>query len=666
LVLILVVACLLPRSSEAQQPSARVQAEQQAYDAKLLAELEGLEPDVSDIWRQGNDARDAGDFEAAMDSYAVVLEQQPKWDHALRRRCTTMLAQDKLSLALGDCRAAYEQNPRPENAVALAQALSVPSALRDSRRARELARAALRSTKDDFVTAFGVCQVALGLEDSELLGDCSTRMRELDDGAWEAQLFTALHHAQLGSVGKAKRALERAHEFGLDDDVYDQVLAMIEGSESPWSYYGKRVGLPLLAWVGLALGLIAAGVGLSRLTLAEAEGALSNSKVSARASDSRLHRAYAAVMWLCCAYYYVSVPLILLLMVGLGAVIIGALIYIGHIPIKLLILVVVLVFGTVFAVLKSFFTRPKQGPPGELLNLAEAPKLRAVLDEVASKVGTRPVECVYLTPGADIAVFERGGLWAKLRGKGERSLLLGVAVLDGLDTQALQAILAHEYGHFSNEDTAGGNFALGVRRSVLQSAVGLAEAGVAGWHNPAWLFLYSFNKLFLRISQGASRLQEVLADRWSARTYGAAAFERGLRHAIAAELRFDVHAQATLHEVLEARHGLRNLYSYSPSKLPEQAERIPELVEEVINAEPSPYDSHPRPTDRFRWVRALDEGDDGSSNQASAPAWSLFEDRSRIEEWMTDVIRNNVAAQTGMVIPVEENERVRRKRMLDG
>ena len=55
----------------------------------------------------------------------------------------------------------------------------------------------------------------------------------------------------------------------------------------------------------------------------------------------------------------------------------------------------------------------------------------------------------------------------------KRALVLGAGVLDGMKLRAFKGILAHEYGHFHNEDTAGGGFALAVRRSVLTMAVGL-------------------------------------------------------------------------------------------------------------------------------------------------------------------------------------------------
>src|SRR6185295_2261026 len=122
------------------------------------------------------------------------------------------------------------------------------------------------------------------------------------------------------------------------------------------------------------------------------------------------------------------------------------------------------------------------------LDLGREPAVRELLDEVAAKVGTRAVDAVYLTPGTAVAVFERGGMLKQLRGKSERCLVLGLGVLDGMALAEFKAILAHEYGHFSNRDTAGGGLALSVRRSLLTMAQGLAEGGAATWYNPAWWF----------------------------------------------------------------------------------------------------------------------------------------------------------------------------------
>lgn len=52
----------------------------------------------------------------------------------------------------------------------------------------------------------------------------------------------------------------------------------------------------------------------------------------------------------------------------------------------------------------------------------------------------------------------------------------------------------------------------------------------AKWWNLGFQFVRLYHRLFTRITRGASRLQEVLADRVAAYQYGPEALEEGLRH----------------------------------------------------------------------------------------------------------------------------------------
>jgi Zn-dependent protease with chaperone function len=105
---------------------------------------------------------------------------------------------------------------------------------------------------------------------------------------------------------------------------------------------------------------------------------------------------------------------------------------------------------------------------------------------------------------------------------GRRVLIVGVALFDNMKQRELCSILAHEYGHFRNADTGGG-LALAVRRSLLTLLRGISNSGYALF-NPAWWLLRAFTNLYLVVSSGASRLQEMLADRWAIRAYGSEAF----------------------------------------------------------------------------------------------------------------------------------------------
>jgi Zn-dependent protease with chaperone function len=293
--------------------------------------------------------------------------------------------------------------------------------------------------------------------------------------------------------------------------------------------------------------------------------------------------------------------------------------------------------------------RVRDEDPGLRLESDKQPRLRAALNEVAGRVGTRAVDQVYLTPGTDIAVMERGGMLRQLRGASERCLILGAGVLDGMKVGEFKAVLAHEYGHFSNLDTAGGGFALAVRRSVLVMTMSLMQSGAAAWYNPAWWFVRGFHRVFLRISQGASRLQEVLADRWAAFAYGSQPFERGLRHVIERSVRFDAHVAATLREVIANQRGLANLYTYEPGK-PTGPADIERAVQAALFAKPSPYDSHPAPADRLAWVQALGAPPTASAAEDAAEVWTLMAGREDLEKQMTYRVRENIFQAHGVLI----------------
>ncbi len=457
----------------------------------------------------------------------------------------------------------------------------------------------------------------------------------------------ATHHVAFlravteGRWDDADAALERAHELGLPDPDYDKMRGLLKQGRPATAGL-----LPKLAWAGglwisCLVVLLVAGSVLSAAVLREAAALPKQASGQAHGGSASLKKAYAGVLWLSCAYYYASLPVVALVVVVTGGAILYGLFALGRVPIKLVLIVVLVVLGTLWSILKSLFVRGSDDEPGERLELRAQPRLRALLGDVARRVGTRPVDNVYLTPGTDLAVMERGGMGRQLRGRAERCLILGVGVLEGLRIGSFKAVLAHEYGHFTNKDTAGGGFALAVRRSLVTMARSLAESGAAAWYNPAWLFLNGFFRVFLRISQGASRLQEILADRWAAFTYGSKAFEEGLRHVIEQSVRFDARAGATLQEM--AAQPVANLYQHEPATKVAQAE-IDKAIRDALNRPASPYDSHPSPAERSRWVRALSAKGTVQSADDGHEVWSLFESRAAIEERMTSRVHAMVLA----------------------
>ena len=556
--------------------------------------------------------------------------------------------------ALSRCTAEVERTGPPDM---LAQVLvlranllidSEPRGRSSSVEARRLAETAARLAPEAPGPQGLLCRIATTANDIPLLGQCSSRLLRLAPDEVGTHVYATLAASIDGRHAEARSHLERAKALGLEAEVYDELSSSLEQRRPFYDGWLGPAGWTLGAWGAGLVALVLAGLGLSRAALAAARELPSERSGRAVGMSASLRRAYATVLWLCCAFYYVSLPLVAVVVVGTGAGMVYLSLVIGHIPIKLLVIAAILVFVTLASMLKSLTIKPKDADPGPKLDLAAHPQLDAVIRQVADKVGTRPVDTVFMTPGTDVAVFERGGVLTQLRGRAERCLILGAGVLEGMKLIELKAVLAHEYGHFSNRDTAGGGFALAVRRSLLTMAMGLAEGGAATWYNPAWLFVSNFYKVFLRISQGASRLQEVLADRWATFAYGSEAFVRGLRHVIAQSVRFDAHVNATLGDVLERERPLANLYRHEPEKKPKK-KAVRQAIEEVLAAEPSPYDSHPAPRDRIAWVEALGApGPDGEDGEVDA--WSLFENREELEEQMTAEVRARVHDAHGIVV----------------
>lgn len=629
----------------------RALATDDSFDDKVAAELQASNPAAVADWDAANAARDAGEHEAAVARYAAVEAAAPGFFHATRRRCGELLQLGNVVDAEAACRAAVATERTPENLRSLAQVLLTHEGETPTAAALEVERLADEAVAADPTDVTGLllqCQANLVLSDVQGLGVCSRAIIRHAPEEMAGHYFAAYAWASEGDFDAAQASLDRAHDRGLDDETYARFSAGIEENRPAWPGILQAALGVTVAWFAV-LGLLwLSGTQLSAMTLRAAAQAPSGNTGAAVGLSSRIRGLYGSVLWLSCAFYYLSIPLLILATLGLGGGILFAVFAVGYIPIKLVVIVLVVVVVSVFALLKSLFVRARDEDPGERLDLAAHPRLSAVLGDVAERVGTRKVDTVFLTPGTDVAVFERGGLGKQLRGTSERCLVLGVGVLDGFRLRPFKAVLAHEYGHFSNQDTAGGGFALRVRRSVNALARGLIEGGAAGI-SPAWLFLRGFMHVFLRISQGASRLQEVLADRWAAFTYGATAFEEGLRHVIARSVGFDAHASATLHEVVTAQKGLSNLYSFAPEQGVDATE-VARNAEEALSRAPTEFDSHPAPLQRFAWVHALGATGVPAAEDDDAPVWELFSDREALERQMTDQIRANVAMAHSVVI----------------
>src|SRR5258707_13878784 len=86
---------------------------------------------------------------------------------------------------------------------------------------------------------------------------------------------------------------------------------------------------------------------------------------------------------------------------------------------------------TIHSLVRSMFVKRTHEDPGRVLSRQEAPGLWNLTKEAADEIGTRPLTEIRVTPGTEVAVYERGGLRGQLNDRAERVLIIGVGVLNG-------------------------------------------------------------------------------------------------------------------------------------------------------------------------------------------------------------------------------------------
>lgn len=292
----------------------------------------------------------------------------------------------------------------------------------------------------------------------------------------------------------------------------------------------RTAGYGLASWAGGLALLFVAGTVLSSATLRAVSRAQVATVGAVSRAESLLRSVYRGVIALTSAYFFISIPLLILAVLGLAGAVYYLFFVIGQIPVRLAAFVGIAALYTVYAIVRSIFAKLKQQEPGRAL-----PRDQARI------------------------------------------------------------------------------------------------------YNPAWLFVNGFYRIFLRITLGASRLQEILADRYAALAYGSQQLADGLRHLIRQSLAFNKQVAAEVRAARQAERELGNLYALPPIDQGEQQTELEAEVEQAMNRPTSAYDSHPAPKDRLALLAELQSRTSAFGDDAPA----------------SDLLPNLVGLQTEMTMRVQ-------------
>lgn len=643
-----VLGVLTAGGAQAAEKGGPVPRRDQAREAVILARLKAISPEALPDFETATAALDSKNWAAASAGYRRVLERAPDFDVVLRRlgSCLMQTGQVKEGLALME--RALAQQRSPENLFSMAQGLvasgkggELPP--RDVlTRAFALVSEAVKLQPNDPDNLVLKAHIALDLDDRSSFRETVSALRQRYPERMPTHYLTAIRAALDEEWRTAAREIREAGRLGLPQAAVEKFLDTGVGVRARAWTWAYAVAAAVGVWIIGLLVLFLAGKTLSAFTLASIERDDPNEGVSG--SARKLRSVYRRVVTVAGLYWYVSLPFVAVLVLAASAAVIYGFLVLGRIPIKLAAIIVIGALVSVYAIVRSLFIRVRDDEdPGRVVSEVDAPGLWKTAREVAAEVGTRPVDEIWLTPGTDLAVFERGRPGERMTDGARRAFLLGAGVLEGFDQGPFRAVLAHEYGHFAHRDTAGGDVALRVRNGMATFAIALAKAGYAVWWNLAFQFLRVYDFLFRRVSHGATRLQEVLADRVAIQRFGFEAFRTGLTHVIRKSVLFEQLANAEIGQAVEQRRLISNLYSLAMPSDPDVMADLDQRVAGALDEKTSEDNTHPGPADRFRLGQRIRSG---PTPHVSGPVWELFRDPPGMMAEMTSVIAKRIAART--------------------
>ncbi|MBT2229362.1 M48 family metallopeptidase [Nonomuraea sp. NEAU-A123] len=245
-------------------------------------------------------------------------------------------------------------------------------------------------------------------------------------------------------------------------------------------------------------------------------------------------------------------------------------------------------------------SRRKDGEqPGVLVTREHEPALWQVVEDLSQRVRTAPPDEIRLVPEVNAAVSEDTRFLGMKATR--RRMYIGLPLLQTLTVDEMRAVLGHELGHYSGAHTRLGAPVYRGRVSLIATVQGLGNHPFI-----QRLFTY-YAKLYLLVSQGVSRKQELEADQFAVGIGGRQAMSEALRKIHGTAAAWDIYAANYLsmtgaggNRPAAVFGGFHALMS-DPARQAEVAE-LSEQPEET-----SLYDSHPSLSERLAAIELLPE-----------------------------------------------------------
>lgn len=453
----------------------------------------------------------------------------------------------------------------------------------------------------------------------------------------------------------AYQEMQRARAMGVDPAqvLPADLVARIEDAGAPgvlehgaWImlYFAGAYAIVMLmmAVAGVVLASWTRGTGALHLLSNASEELVVQGQVGRAQSETALARLYGIVLMFGLILFYLAIPFVIAGLIWLTCLLLYLVFQLDRIPIKLIAIIAVVGFVGAWSVFKSLFSKPASGSFGLPKTREQCPKVYAVLEDVAARVDTDPVDEVYLAPGASIGVHQEGRGPFGVFGVKRRVLTLGLSTMRFLNIGELQSILAHEYAHFSHSDTFYSRFIYQVHISIADALNGmLASGGAFNYANPFYWFLFLYYKSYSLLAAGFSRSREFLADRMACSLYGSDVFASALTKVCTDGTLFEMTMYDNIQGLLQEQKAFVNMYESFKEFRDGQSSRdkLEELKQKLQEEQGSLFASHPTFSERMEAVAPLPK----ASSTDARPALVLFDQADEIEKELTKFLTDYLA-----------------------
>lgn len=305
------------------------------------------------------------------------------------------------------------------------------------------------------------------------------------------------------------------------------------------------------------------------------------------------------------------------------------------------------------------------------VNAAEQPELFAFVQDIVQETGTRFPKHIYLSADVNASVFYDSSMLSMFLPV-KKNLNIGIGLVNSLNRTELRAVLAHEFGHFSQRSMKIGSYVYNMNRVIYNILYENSsyDTMIRKWSSiSSYLSLFvmlavkvingiqwSLSKMYALVNlqyMALSRAMEFHADEVAATVAGSAP----LSHAL---LRMSL-TEHSYNEVLRfystrLQDGLRpvNIYPQQFSVMMFLARRdaipLSEGLPQVSQEDVSRFDksklviknqwaSHPEVKDRVANLQRINAA---SLQSETGAASTLFRDLGRIEERFTQQVFSRV------------------------